>query len=261
MQRYRRRTIPTLDIPVKANRILNFILLGIVLILVRVWHLSVIQHDHRVEEARKPQVRVVVEPAKRGTIRDRYNIPLAINKVQYNASILYSQIRQVPSVAWEKKDGKRVRVYKRKDYIRKLSELLGKELGLEPDRIEDLIHSKASFYNSIPFVLKEDISEKEYYRLRMLEKDWLGVHMQLLPKRYYPRGSVGGDIIGYMGAISSQEYESVIGEIKALEHFLDEWESGEEVELPIDVTSAAEAKKRLDDLIEHAYTINDYVGK
>lgn len=62
-----------------------------------------IQHDERLEQARKPQVRVVIEPAKRGTIRDRFNIPLAINKIQYNASILYSQIREIPSVVWEKK--------------------------------------------------------------------------------------------------------------------------------------------------------------
>ncbi len=261
MQRNRRRTIPTLDIPVKANRILNFILLGIVLILIRVWHLGVIQHEQRVEEARKPQVRVVIEPAKRGTIRDRYNIPLAINKVQYNAAILYSQIRQIPSVAWEKKDGKKTRVYKRREHISNLSQILGKELGLDPDRIEDLIHSKASFYNSIPFILKEDISEKEYYRLKMLEKDMLGVHMQILPKRYYPRGPVAGDILGYMGAISRDEYETVIGEIKTLESLLADLESGAEVDWPKEIKTEAEARKRLDDLIEHAYTINDYLGK
>lgn len=249
MQRNRRRTIPTLDIPVKANRILNFILLGMVLILIRVWHLGVIQHDKRVEEARKPQVRVVVEPAKRGTIRDRYNIPLAINKVQYNASILYSQIRQIPSVVWEKKDGKKTRVYKRKEHITQLSQMLGKELSMDAERIEDLIHSKASFYNSIPFVLKEDISEKEYYRLRLLEKDMLGVHMQILPKRYYPRGPVGADIIGYMGAISKDEYESVIGEIKTLESLLEDWSAGKEVDWPKEITTELEARKRLDDLI------------
>lgn len=139
--------------------------------------------------------------------------------------------------------------------------MLGKELGLDPERIEDLIHAKASFYNSIPFILKEDITEKEYYRLKMLEKDWHGVHMQILPKRYYPEETVGGDILGYMGAISREEYESVIGEIKSLESVLQAWESGEEVELPIGIQTEVEARKRLDDLIEHAYTINDYVGK
>ena len=75
------------DIPQKANRVLNLILAGMVLILLRVWHLAVVQHEERIEEARKPQNRTIIEQAKRGTIRDRFNIPLAINKVQYNAAV------------------------------------------------------------------------------------------------------------------------------------------------------------------------------
>ncbi len=261
MQKNDRLKIAALDIPLKANRILNCVLIGMVLILLRVWHLAVIQHDQRLEEARKPQVRTVISPAKRGTIRDRFNIPLAINKVQYNASVLYSQIRQIPSVVWEKKDGKRFRVYKRREYITNLSKMIEQELGIDAQRIEDLIHSKASFYNSLPLVIKEDISEEEYYRLKMMERDWLGIHTQLVPKRYYPMGKVGGDIIGYMGAISSQEYETVIGEIRNLETMIEQWELGEEIELPPEILTLDEVKRRLSDLIEHAYSINDYVGK
>ncbi|NGX43410.1 MAG: Penicillin-binding protein 2 [Chlamydiae bacterium] len=261
MRHRKRRPNPSLDIPSKANRVLNLILIGIILIVIRVWHLGVIQHEERLEESRKPQRRVVVQPAKRGTIRDRYNLPLAINKVRYTATLLYSQIRQVPSIVWEKQNGQRMKHYKRREYITDLSHLLGEELHLDPERLEDLIHAKASFYNHIPFVIKDDISEKEYYRLKMLEKDWLGIHVQCAPKRDYPMGMVAGDIIGYTGAISREEYETIIQEIKALETFLEEREISEESPLPPEIQSVEEAERRLQDLIEHAYSINDYVGK
>lgn len=250
------------NIPEKANRILNIILITMLLFVVRIWHLSVIQYDTRLEQSRKPQRRVVIEASRRATIRDRFNIPLAINNIQYNAAVLYSQFRQVPSVVWTKDaNGKRVKKLKRKEYITQLSQLLGSELQLDPERLEDLIHAKASFYYQVPFVIKEDITEKEYYRLKMLEKDWLGIHVQRLPKRTYPKGKVAADIIGYMGAINRQEYEVVIREIKVLEQFLKEFEEGESPPLPIGIASPAQARQRLKELMERAYTVNDYVGK
>lgn len=266
MSRNRRRNYSlaqqTQNIPAKANLVLNVILIAMVLIILRIWHLSVIQHDQKEEESRRPQRRTVIEPAKRGTIRDRFNIPLAINRIQYNAAVTYSELRQIPSIKWERTvDGKKIKRSKRKEYIAQLAQTLGSELNLDPERLEDLIHSKASFYNHIPFVIKEDISEEEYYRLKMLENEWLGITVQRLPRRYYPQGRVAGDIIGYMGAINKKEYEEIIHEMASLESYLKARELGEDVAMPDGFDEPAKIKRRLKDLQEKAYTINDYVGK
>ncbi|CAF22859.1 penicillin-binding transpeptidase domain-containing protein [Candidatus Protochlamydia amoebophila] len=250
------------DIPTKANRILNCILIAMILIIIRVWNLAVIQYDQKLEESQKPQRKVVIEPATRATIRDRFNLPLALNRPQYQATILYSQLKDIPSFEWQKNaQGKRVKIFKRKIYIRDLAQLLASELNLDAERIEDLIHSKASYYAQVPFVIKEQISESEFYRLKMLEKDWPGIHTRLLSKRYYPKGRVGADIIGYMGAINKQEYEKIFHEIKGLQTFIREREEGIETELPLGISSSFHARKRLKDLEEKAYTIHDYIGK
>lgn len=251
-----------LQIPSRANRILNVVLIGMLLIVFRVWHLAVVQYDEKLDESRKPQRHFVSEPAKRATIRDRFNIPLAINKIQYNISIIYSQIKQVPSAAWEAdSQGKRIKRFKRKEYITALSNLLAKELSLDPERIEDLIYAKASLYNQIPFVLKEDISEKEYYRLKMLEKDWVGISVQRTPRRHYVQGKVAADIIGYMGAINNLEYETIIHEIKSLDDYVQSVENGEIAALPEGLESLDQVRKRLKDLHELAYSLNDSIGK
>lgn len=251
-----------LNIPLKANRVLNVILVALLLIALRIWHLEVVQYDEKLEESRRPQRKTVIEPAKRATIRDRFGIPLAVNKIQYSATILYSQLRQIPSATWSKDaTGKRIKKFNRKNYIARLSHLLGEELGLDPGKVEDLIHAKASLYYNIPFVLKEDLSEKEYYRLKMLEKDWLGIQVQIKPKRVYPLGKTAGEIIGYMGAISKKEYESILAEMKALRNFIEACEGTCIDDLPPGISTENEARKRLKDLSEHAYTIADYVGK
>lgn len=257
-----RRRIPHDDIPTKANRMLNLILLFIFLILVRIWHLSIIQHEQKVEESIRPQRIVVIEPATRATIRDRFNVPLALNKVQYQAAVLYSQLKEIPAIAWElDENGKKIKKFKRKEYIKNLASLLAKELNLDSERIEDLIHSKASYYSQMPFVIKENLSEKEYYHLRMMEKDWPGIYVRRVSKRYYPQGRVAADIVGYLGAINRREYEKILHEISALEEYIHEKERGEEPELPPNIESSAHARKRLKDLQEKAYTIHDEIGK
>ncbi len=245
------------QIPIKANRILNIILLCLLLILIRVWYLSVIKHEEGLEQSRKPQRRTVIEQVERATIRDRFNLPMAINKIQYNASICYANIRQIPSFAWE--DGKRV--HPRADYITKLAQLLAKELSLDPLAIEDLIHAKASLFPHTPFVIKENLSEGQYYHLKMLEKDWLGIHMQRASKRIYPQGKVGADVIGYLAAISEKEYQAIASEIFELQEYLAQREAGEMPFLPAGFESPVEVRDRLAELQEKAYTINDYVGK
>lgn len=250
------------DIPTKANRVLNLVLLAMIVIILRIWHLAVIQYDQKLEESRKPQRKLVIEPATRATIRDRFNLPLAINKIHYQATILYSQFKDITSIAWEiDSQGKKVKRFKRKEYIKRLSQLLADELQLDAERIEDLIHAKASYYAQVPFVIKDELTEKEYYRLRMLQKDWPGIYVRKLPHRYYPRGRVGADIIGYMGSINKQEYEKILQEMKVLEHYIAEKEKGADPELPLDIENSTQARKRLKDLTEKAYTIHDYIGK
>jgi cell division protein FtsI/penicillin-binding protein 2 len=233
-----------------------------VLILVRMWHLAVVQYDSRLEDARRPQRRVAVERAERATIRDRYNEPLSLNKVQYNAAILYSQIREIPVVKWvTEASGKRTKRYLRREHIKGLSEILANELGVDQERLEDLIHAKAVMFPNIPYVIKSDITEKQFYRLRMLEKDWQGVHVERLSRRTYPQKRLASDIIGYMGSINREEYEAIANEIKELESYLKKTEAGEYDDLPEGFSSIAEVNHRLVTLQERAYSIHDDVGK
>lgn len=251
-----------LSIPARASRILNIVLLTFFLILVRLWYLTVVQHDDRLEESRRPQRRVVVEGAQRGTIRDRFNIPLAINRVQYNASILYSDIREIPSTRWSRdENGERVRRYPRREYIRDLSEKLAIELDLDADRIEDLIHSKAALFPNVPYVVRENIEEEKYYRLRAIEYDWPGICAERAPVRYYPKGRVACDVLGYMGAISQEQYESVAGEIRRLRDYLEAQDEGRFPPLPEGMESTKQVCERLAELRDRAYSIHDLVGK
>ncbi|MES2200384.1 MAG: penicillin-binding transpeptidase domain-containing protein [Chlamydiota bacterium] len=250
------------NIPYKTGRVLNLVLLAFILIFLRVWYLGFIQGDYHRLQARKPQRRTTLEKVERATIRDRFNTPLAQNKIEYSAAIQYADIRELPAYKWEiGPSGKKTKKWVRGPYITKLADLLGKELEMDSQEIEDIIYAKASLFPHTPFVVKKSLSEKQYYKLRMLQKDWVGITMQKDSKRIYPAGKTACDIVGYMGAISSAEYLQIAQEIALLNEYIQKREAGDLVFLPDGYESPLAVRERLKLLKEKSYTINDYIGK
>lgn len=225
----------------QTNRVLRVILCAFLVIVLRIWHLSTVQREERLIEAKRPQERTLLLKADRGILVDRFGIPLAENKICYNAAVYYNQIAQIPVIAWQ--NG--VRTTPRREYVLELSHILAKELGLDPLRVEDEIHSRASLFPHVPYLLKSHLSELEHYRLKMLEKDWVGVHAEISSERFYPLGPVACNVIGRMGSISSREYRAIAAEMAELQD-VREWGADE---------------GRLSELKERAYTLTDLIGK
>lgn len=247
---------------VRINRILAVILAAWLIIILRVWHLSVIQREERLVEAQKPQSRTLLLRADRGTISDRFQIPLALNKICYNAAIYYGQITQIPTTKWlEGPDGVRIKTHPRKEYIRELSLRLAQILNLDPGRLEDLIYSKAPLFPHAPFILKAGISEKEYYKLKALERDYLGIHAEIGAERFYPLGKTACHLIGTMGSITQKEYQQIAKETALLQETVQLYDERAEWTLPKGYDSIEAIYLRLFELKEKAYRLNDLIGK
>ncbi len=251
----------------KISLISKIILIIFAIITFKIWHLAVFQKEKRLKEAIKPKRRVIIEKANRGIICDREGRALAVNKVKYNATIYYSHIKQLPYIRYEKdKNGNKVKKFVRKDYITKLSKVLAKELDLDALRIEDLIHSKASILPHVPYVIKENICEKTYYRLKMLQRNWPGMHAEISSERFYPLHKVGSDLLGYMGRISQKEYFNIANEITKLQELIDLYDNKEIYDNKENLnekkySSIEDIKKRLEELKKLSYSATDLIGK
>lgn len=241
----------------QSSKVLKIISIALFCISIKLWLLTIIQKDEKIKEAKKPKEKTIIQYANRGPIYDRFDLPLALNRIKYNASIYYAQIRQIPSVKWNvDENGNKYKSYPRKEHIKRLSSLLSHELNLDADRIEDLIYSKASLIPHIPFTIKENIDEKTYYKLKILEKDFLGLQAERSQERFYPQKKVGSNVIGYMGPISEQKYRKIADEIKELQTIF----KNADLYLPPEYQSKEEVERRLNSLKEKAYSVNDRVG-
>ncbi|MDP1607834.1 MAG: penicillin-binding transpeptidase domain-containing protein [Chlamydiales bacterium] len=256
----RRAEIPSIS--KKTNFVLRIILVGLFLIIFRLWHLSVIQREEKVHKAEQAQRKTHLLRANRGTISDRYHVPLALNRICYNATIYYNQIAQIPASSWKIDSfGGRQKIFPRKEYIAQIASLLAKELGLTPQRVEDEIHSKASLFPHAPYVIKANICEEEHSRLCQLERSWPGLHAEITSERFYPLGKIGADLIGTMGSISAREYKALAEEMNVLQEAKAQFEEGFWEDLPKGYTRIEDVYRRLHELKEKSYTLNDRVGK
>lgn len=233
-------------------------LVAFLILFLRVYHLCLLQSEETIQKKMPSQKKTLIHKAPRGQIFDRYGIPLAVNKIRYNADIYYNQIKEIPSFRWTK--GKKQKKYLRKEYINKLSALLSSVLDLDNKRVEDLIHAKASLFPNTPFTIKENLTEREYYQLKFLEKDYPGLSASLSLERDYPQKNIGGDLLGYMGAIGQKEYFSIAQKISILEKYLEE-ESNGNPELPENFFSKEHVITELKKLKESSYTLSTMVGK
>ena len=246
----------------KVNKILNFLLVLFLIITFRSWHLTIIQKDFRLSDAINPQRKTILEKPNRGVIFDRYGIPLALNRIKYDAAIYYSHIKQIPIYSWETSDnGQKIKYFKRKEYIKNLSKILSSELNMDAERIESLIHAKATLLPHIPFVIKENISEKEYFKLKNLQKDYLGLSAEISSERFYPNKKLASNILGFMGSINSSEYLKTAKEIKNLQNILFSYKNKEDPPLPNGFNSFKEMENYLSYLKKKAYNLNDLIGK
>ncbi len=245
----------------KINRILSMALIATLAICFRSLHLALVQRETRIKEAQKPQSRTLIEKAPRGTLCDRFNIPLAINRICYKASIYYNQIAQIPSNQWKETAEGGQRIFPRKEYISSLAQKLSMILDEEADRIEDLIHSKASLFPHVPFVLQNRLSEEQYYQIKAMERQWPGIHAETGFERFYPLGKTACHILGTMGRISPEKYGKLAEEMHRLQEALTSYETGLTPTLPKGYQTFEDIRKRLKEIKEKAYTLNDFIGK
>ncbi|MCH9811784.1 hypothetical protein K0U07_03360 [bacterium] len=249
------------DISFHIQRLLFFLGGVFVLFGLRIYYLSIIQREYHQREAKRPALKTVVKNPNRGTIRDRFNIPMAINTISYSISVIYDPIKAIPRRKFIYENGKKTCIYPRKEAISALASFLAPFCDHDPAYIEDIIYSKASLFPNTPFSLKDEISEDTYYKLKMKEARYPGLFMRIGQKRTYPLGKVGSHILGYMGAIGEKEHLAIKSSIQNLQTYLNNQKEDGLLPLPKGYSSIKQVKEDLTSLLNKSYTIHSKIGK
>lgn len=140
------------------------------------------------ERAEGNRLRVILEPAPRGIIRDRHGQILASNRLSYSVTLYPIKLthKQTEEVI--------VRI--------------GRLLAISPTEIRAKWKKAASF----PVRIMQDIDDKTIAVIAENQNRLPGVSIDPVTVRHYPRGRFASHLLGYTGEITDQELE-ILGEL------------------------------------------------
>lgn len=146
--------------------------------------------------AQANQVRLIPVAAPRGTIYDRHGAVIARSRPSFAVALIPSEVR---------------------DIDRELATLAGILGSDERPLHERLLHHRGISYPDFaavvanepygPVMLATDLPVAAVARLSEVLNDLPGVDLEVQPVRNYPGGAAASHLVGYVGAITQEEYE------------------------------------------------------
>ncbi len=164
-----------------------FVLVCFGLLLARLLHLQVHQHEQLATQAENNRIAVLPLPPSRGTILDRNGVVLATNYSAYTLEITPSKAIDLD------------------DTINRLGELVRIE-SRDRKRFKRLLEESKRF-ESLP--IRTRLTDEEVARFTAQRFRFPGVDIKARLFRSYPQGEVGGHVVGYIGRINLKEKEQI----------------------------------------------------
>jgi penicillin-binding protein 2 len=162
------------------------VLLIFLILAARLWQLQIIQGAAYAERAEHNRIRTIELVAPRGTISDRYNIPLVENRPSFDV-LLYRE---------SMKD--------RVATIRFLTE----KLALKQEDVEMRFRRSKGVGLYHPLIIKEDAGMQDISIIEAHRRDYPEIQLGPEPRRLYHYGRLAAHLLGYVGEISEEELAS-----------------------------------------------------
>jgi penicillin-binding protein 2 len=155
------------------------------LLIGRMGWLSIAQNEKYQLLSENNRVQLIPVPPRRGWIIDRYGKPIAINQASFRVDIIPQQLD------------------KTKDIIPEVAKLL----NLEPDDVDRIRKELAQSRGFQPVSVADNVPYEQYAAITVRLPELPGVAASQGFTRFYPGGSTVGQLVGYVGAASADEYE------------------------------------------------------
>jgi penicillin-binding protein 2 len=205
------------------------------LLIGRMGWLSIAQNEKYQLLSESNRVQLIPVPPRRGWIIDRYGKPIAINKASFRVDLIPQQMD------------------KDRDIIPEVATLL----DLEPDDVDRIRRELAQSRGFQPVSVADNVPYDQYAAITVRLPDLPGVAASQGFTRFYPGGSTVGQLVGYVGAASADEYEKenknpllLIPGVKigkeGLEKTLEQTLRGEPGGQRVEVTARGKIVKELD---------------
>ena len=193
----------------RANRtilIRTLVLMGIfgvavfVPLLIQLWRIQIQDYDDYRERVADQQTKDSTVEANRGTIYDSNGEPLALSATVYNVQLSPKEIIACQEAYREKVEQAEENGKEPPDYPEPTNEFIAENLAeildLEVDDILTRLAKENSLYEMIKWRVEPE--ESEAVEQFITENHISGIYLMPTSKRYYPKGSLAAQVIGWV---------------------------------------------------------------
>lgn len=166
----------------------------------RLWRIQVEEYDQYKELVADQQTKDSTVEANRGTIYDSNGVPLALSATVYNVQLSPKEIIACQEAYQDKvekaeKDGTDL-----PDYPEPTNQFIAENLAAILDLEEEDILSRLAKENSLYEMIKwrVDAEESDAVEEFITENHISGIYLMPTSKRYYPKGSLAAQVIGWV---------------------------------------------------------------
>lgn len=173
----------TQDLSQRARFLYCFLVLGLVIVLGRLWELQVLRGDYFFDLSENNRMKMQEIAAPRGCVYDRQGRILAGTTPSFDVSLLREGAGNLSG----------------------LLPCLSKVLDLKEEEIVSHVNKPSTSSRFKPIKLKVDVSRRELSLAEFYKLDLPNVTVEVVPKRNYPWGKVGAHLLGYLGEATESE--------------------------------------------------------
>ncbi|WP_297209991.1 penicillin-binding transpeptidase domain-containing protein [uncultured Flavonifractor sp.] len=165
----------------------------------RLWQIQIEEYDKYRELVADQQTKDSTVEANRGTIYDSSGVPLALSATVYNVQLSPKEILQCQKDYQEKVKNALENDKEPPDYPEPTSQFIAENLAeildLEVDDILARLAKENSLYEMIKW--RVDAEESDAVQEFITENHISGIYLMPTSKRYYPKGSLAAQVIGW----------------------------------------------------------------
>lgn len=167
---------------------MGFVLLMVIALLVRLFYLQVIMHDHYVTKSTANRVQVQPLTPTRGLIYDRNGVLLAENLPSHNLQLVMERVQNLDETIAT---------------LRKFVEIS----AWEEKRFQSRLKRSRRPFEAV--VLKEQLTEIDIAKIAANQYFLDGVEVDASLIRRYPFGTTFAHVLGYVGKINETELKAI----------------------------------------------------
>jgi penicillin-binding protein 2 len=152
----------------------------------RMAQLQIFENDEFRLEAAENQFNLLVKPASRGPVYDRFGIPLAVNRRDFRVSIMREDVDDLP----------------------KTINALASILRIPTDKAAAVLADARVAPRFMPALVAENLSWEEFSRVNVYSASYPGVRAEMGESRNYPLAESFAHVLGYVAKANAKDVET-----------------------------------------------------